>query len=430
MRTYEAGAPRHESTHNRQRRPSCRRTPRIRVKIPHIAPASNRIYFLQRPYHRRRQRDTVEHLPAPYVAVTPPQTAVPPDHAVNARRGATAAGRLAALASRAPVALNAGAVRDPRARTCAVAYTWGRLPLWPRELPFIVELDNPYVLTLYHNVKAHRRMRRILRRILLSGRCYGIVCISAACQRTLAVELGADVAAKSAVVAPHVDRGRPARAGEHDGPLRLVCIGTQFWLKGGRELCAATASVAGDGVDLRLTMVTNAPAAIRARHADDPITFIAPTDREYVLDSVLPAADVFVLPTVQESYGLAALEAIACGLPVVATDIYALPELVDHGVTGYLLKDPLGLWRSDGTADSVLWAKRDIDALARERAFPSLQAELEHILRQLAGDRERVRAMSTATRQRFEARFSPERRSAEFRRALEKMLHAAGESPG
>jgi len=364
----------------------------------------------------------VEQLPAPFVSVTPAQPAARADHEVNARGRASLSGRLARIASRAPLALNAGLIRDPRARTCAAVYAWGRVPLWPREPPFILELDNPYVLTLYHNVESHRRMRPVLRQILLSDRCAGIVCISAACQKTLAVELGADVAAKSAIVAPHVSRGAVAHPGEGAGPLRLVCVGTQFWLKGGRELCAATAALARGGVDINLTMVTNVPSEIRARHAGDPITFVAPTDRERVLGSILPAADVFVLPTVQESYGLAALEAIACGLPVVATGIYALPELVEDGVTGYLLDDPLGLWRSDGTAEPALWARRDIDALARDRPFPALQAQLESTLSELANDRGRVRAMSAATRERFERRFSPERRAADFTQALESML--------
>lgn len=54
------------------------------------------------------------------------------------------------------------------------------------------------------------------------------------------------------------------------------------------------------------------------------------------IDPYVASADLFLLPSALESFGLAALEAMAYGLPVVATDIGGIPELVGHGKTGYL----------------------------------------------------------------------------------------------
>jgi len=50
----------------------------------------------------------------------------------------------------------------------------------------------------------------------------------------------------------------------------------------------------------------------------------------------LSAADAFLLPSAQESFGLAALEAMACAVPVIAFQIGGLPEIIDDGVTGCL----------------------------------------------------------------------------------------------
>jgi N-acetyl-alpha-D-glucosaminyl L-malate synthase BshA len=50
----------------------------------------------------------------------------------------------------------------------------------------------------------------------------------------------------------------------------------------------------------------------------------------------LSAADLFLLPSSQESFGMAALEAMACEVPVVASRIGGLPEVIDDGVTGFL----------------------------------------------------------------------------------------------
>jgi glycosyltransferase involved in cell wall biosynthesis len=47
-------------------------------------------------------------------------------------------------------------------------------------------------------------------------------------------------------------------------------------------------------------------------------------------------SDLFLLPSSQESFGLAALEAMACEVPVVASRVGGLPEVIEHGVSGFL----------------------------------------------------------------------------------------------
>ena len=71
-------------------------------------------------------------------------------------------------------------------------------------------------------------------------------------------------------------------------------------------------------------------------------------------------SDVFLLPSFQESFGLAALEAMACQVPVVASRVGGLPEVIAHGVTGYL-HPPDAL---DDMADSAVGLLTD-EALRR-----------------------------------------------------------------
>jgi N-acetyl-alpha-D-glucosaminyl L-malate synthase BshA len=51
---------------------------------------------------------------------------------------------------------------------------------------------------------------------------------------------------------------------------------------------------------------------------------------------LLSVSDLFLLPSAQESFGLAALEAMACEVPVVASNVGGLPEVIEHGVSGFL----------------------------------------------------------------------------------------------
>lgn len=58
--------------------------------------------------------------------------------------------------------------------------------------------------------------------------------------------------------------------------------------------------------------------------------------KQHALIELLSCADVFLLPSQSESFGLAALEAMSCGVPVVASNIGGIPEVVIHGETGYV----------------------------------------------------------------------------------------------
>ena len=68
------------------------------------------------------------------------------------------------------------------------------------------------------------------------------------------------------------------------------------------------------------------------------------------MEELLPLADVFLLPSSSESFGLVALEAMCAEVPVVASNLGGLPEVVEHGVTGFL-HDPRSI---DGFVSSVL----------------------------------------------------------------------------
>ena len=76
-----------------------------------------------------------------------------------------------------------------------------------------------------------------------------------------------------------------------------------------------------------------------ARRVADRVHFIAPQPHE-LLSSYYRAADVCIVPSRSESFGLVALESAACGTPVVASAVGGLTTLVDHGRTGFLVEDP------------------------------------------------------------------------------------------
>jgi L-malate glycosyltransferase len=80
---------------------------------------------------------------------------------------------------------------------------------------------------------------------------------------------------------------------------------------------------------------------------NDRIHFLGKQDR---VNELLPLADLMIMPSALESFGLAALEAMACKVPTIATRVGGVPELIEDGVTGLLY--PVG--DIDGMAAGAL----------------------------------------------------------------------------
>lgn len=123
--------------------------------------------------------------------------------------------------------------------------------------------------------------------------------------------------------------------------------------------------MAGDGPD-------RGPAELLARElgVDRDVTFLGKQDH---VERLIPKAHVLLLPSELEAFGLAALEAMACGVPPVATNAGGLPELVRHGVDGFL--EPVG--------DIAAQARRVLQLLTDE----PLHARLAAAARQSAVER-------------------------------------------
>jgi N-acetyl-alpha-D-glucosaminyl L-malate synthase BshA len=93
--------------------------------------------------------------------------------------------------------------------------------------------------------------------------------------------------------------------------------------------------------------------------------------------SLLQATDLFLLPSQTESFGLAALEAMACGSPVVASRAGGLPEVVDDGVNGIL--EPVGSVEAMG--------RRAVELLRDPRRYAAMREAAIGKAREFSADR-------------------------------------------
>jgi N-acetyl-alpha-D-glucosaminyl L-malate synthase BshA len=159
----------------------------------------------------------------------------------------------------------------------------------------------------------------------------------------------------SASVLTHISNFRPVK--------RVLDVMRIFELV--RREHPARLVMVGDGPDR-----AEAEAYAREHGFEQEVRF---TGKQLDINTVLTCSDVFLLPSSTESFGLAALEAMAHRVPVIATRVGGLPEVVRHGVDGYL--EPMG----------------DVQAMARDAL--ALLSDCE--LRKRMGQAARERALTT-----------------------------------
>ncbi len=169
--------------------------------------------------------------------------------------------------------------------------------------------------------------------------------------------------------------------GADDRPL-LLFVGRIQPLKGLDVAVRALAQAERD--DARLWVVGGASGAegsleverIRQLISDlgvaDRVVF-RPPQPHHLLSTFYRAADICLVPSRSESFGLVALEAAACGVPVVASAVGGLLTLVEHGHTGFLVegRDPADYagWIDLLLGDPTLARRMSVSAAARGRTY-------------------------------------------------------------
>jgi len=159
-----------------------------------------------------------------------------------------------------------------------------------------------------------------------------------------------------------------------EGPVIIGSVGRLVPIKDHATLLQAVELLSRKGANLHVLLVGDGPEAKKLKETaaastalSGRVTFTGASDS---VPELLSAMDIFVLPSVCEGMSNTLLEAMACGLPVVATRTGGNPELVEDGKSGWLFspRDAEALANILGQLTEDAYIRRKFGTAARERA--------------------------------------------------------------
>ncbi|HKP95032.1 MAG TPA: glycosyltransferase family 4 protein [Fibrobacteria bacterium] len=144
---------------------------------------------------------------------------------------------------------------------------------------------------------------------------------------------------------PPAEGRNPARHASFSGrsPLRLLSVGRLIWQKAQHLLLEACSQAARSGFEFHLRLVGEGPlrsdleAQIRTLGLETRVTLVGAIPQDEVWLEYR-RADIFLLTSVSEGSPFVILEALACGLPVIAPALHGIPEMIRDGVDGRLFQ--------------------------------------------------------------------------------------------
>ena len=306
-----------------------------------------------------------------------------------------------------------------RAPDCDLMHTLNAVPILRR---------NPYVITFESylpRVPDDRHvpwLERFLFKYLALPHCKRLIAFSEYALNQFGVQIerigGMDsLLQKAEILYPAVGRRatKPRRLDKKE--LRVLFVGRQFMHKGGPAVVRAHEQLLQDGIPVCTTIVSTfdwdskglvGPGALTIAKEEQTgassqgIEVLGQRSNEEVL-KLMDDSNVLVLPTVNDTFGFACIEAMAGGVPVIATNTCALPEIVEHGENGFLLDMPV-----DGSGRWTGLQKRHSPAY--DGLYRALMDDLgEQLARRLAEiweDAEGYRQMSAGALATIDAKFN------------------------
>jgi len=280
---------------------------------------------------------------------------------------------------------------------CDAIHTNGGVIPLSNHLYFVTIEHASSFLHLDDDLFASDYWKRMLISFLIKKRCKKILPYSEATR--LALEYGLEqyydkIKEKVEVLYPAID----AKIHYKDYPriknkesFHILFISRHFFDDGCRELIEACKRLSNN-YDITVDIITNPPSH-HIQYFEEYTRNVDPTifrihresiPRELLFRDYYSQSDLFVLPTYIHFFGFVLLEAMLYKLPLITTDVYALPEIVENGKNGFIIPAPISCFSEKFLKPKYIVKKYREEILKNE--FSTVTEYLKNSIKELIDD--------------------------------------------
>ncbi len=272
-------------------------------------------------------------------------------------------------------------------RNCDIIHTTsGVIPL--NKKPFVVSAEYySSFVGLQHERALKNSTQKRVKRFLSSDSCRKILPFSNASRRSIINAFNPepkDFLDKIEVLYPAITPKEYKRTFGKE-KIKILHIGNGFFEKGGRELFEAISILNKDyKYDVELCSITGAPVHYmkeflnfisKYKHNLNYKIITETMPRKTLFDYYYNNYDIFVLPSYGDLFGYVFLEAMSTGMPLIGTDVFAIPEIIENGKNGFLVKCPISPFESNYIRKSNDAVKTYLKEIVHSK-FPDVVYEL------------------------------------------------------
>jgi glycosyltransferase involved in cell wall biosynthesis len=219
--------------------------------------------------------------------------------------------------------------------------------------PWVIDFEDVSAFTWYRrDVLDSGFVKRRLEHIFASSYCRAILPWTEAAKKSL--ENGLDCSSFRSkikvvypVMTPQPNIEEILEKKKNKSKVKILFVGTAFYAKGGVEALAVINELSRH-YPIEFIMISNVPEEYRVQYAKNPaIHFLSRVSQEE-LHHHYKTSHLFLAPYHTDTFGFVILEAFSYGIPCVATDQFAIPEIVEDGKTGKIVKNSVSRFDEKG----------------------------------------------------------------------------------
>lgn len=238
--------------------------------------------------------------------------------------------------------------------------------------PYFIYVENPTALYHYRLQRGSSLLgrKRILQAIS-SDKLKALVFMSQACAQTFEIVCAPiPNACKRMVIYPYVPLNKSVsekrikqKSQSKDLKLLYIAQGIRFLSKGGMEILQAYVKLRNLGMDVSLHMITSIAdldaSLVNMIQSTEGIQLSDFTFSYSELEKIYASAHILLQPSSDDSSPLTILEAMKSGLPVVASTLYAIPEMIEDGRNGFLTEPHYWFFDRNNIPNPSVWNHRE-----------------------------------------------------------------------